>query len=219
MATKAEQRERTRADLVRIATRRFAERGYAGVALEDLVAEAGLTRGALYHHFGSKAGLFRAVVEAAQIRVAELVELAVEGCDETLVEGFLAGCRAFLEASLAPEARRILLVDGPAVLGWDAWREGDLETSVGLLEAGVAELADAGVIADRSLGTVSTMVSGALNEVAIANAHTADPAAGIDEAIDLLRRMLGGLAPGAASAPAARRAAEPAPAPGRARAT
>ena len=194
MATKIEQRERTRAEIVRIATRRFAESGYAGVALEDLVAEAGLTRGALYHHFGSKRGLFQAVVEHAQAGVAEEVERAASGHAAGLEE-FLAGCRAFLEASLAPEVRRILLLDGPAVLGWDAWREGDLDTSVRHLDAGVAELVEAGIIEDRALGTIGTMISGALNEVAIANAHSADPARGIDQAVDVLRRLLTGLAP------------------------
>ncbi|WP_127794191.1 TetR/AcrR family transcriptional regulator [Agromyces sp. LHK192] len=198
MATKAEQRERTRAELVRIATGRFAEHGYAGVALEDLVADAGLTRGAVYHHFGSKLGLFRAVVEREQARVAEVVESAADA-EADVVEGFLAGCRAFLEASLAPGARRILLVDGPAVLGWDAWREGDADTSVRLLDEGIAELAAAGVIEDRSLATVGTMVSGALNEVAIADADADDPRARIDETVDVLRRMLRGLAPSRAA--------------------
>ncbi|MGX5696489.1 TetR/AcrR family transcriptional regulator [Agromyces soli] len=194
MASKAEQRERTRGEIVRLATRRFAERGYAGVALEELMAEAGLTRGALYHHFGSKQGLFRAVVEGAQAGVAEAVERAATGHGDAL-DDFLAGCRAFLEASLAPEVRRILLVEGPAVLGWGEWREGDLDTSARLLDEGVAELAEAGVIEPRSLGTVTTMISGALNELAIASADADDPAAEIDEAMLALRRMLGGLAP------------------------
>lgn len=194
MTTKAEQRERTRDEILRIATRRFAESGYAGVALEDLVAEAGLTRGALYHHFGSKQGLFAAVVERAQFAVADAVEQAADAAAPPL-DAFLAGCRAFLEASLAPEVRRILLVDGPAVLGWGDWRDGDLESSARLLDAGVAELADAGVIRRRSLGTVTTMISGALNEVAIANATAADPQRGIDDAVATLARMISGLAP------------------------
>ncbi|WP_395245870.1 TetR/AcrR family transcriptional regulator [Agromyces sp. MMS24-K17] len=194
MPTKVDQRERTRAEILRIATRRFAEEGYADVALEGLVAEAGLTRGALYHHFGSKRGVFEAVVESAQAGVAEAVERAASGHDE-VVDDFLAGCRAFLEASLSPAVRRILLVDGPAVLGWDAWRDGDLETSARLLDVGVGELADAGVIDRRALGTVATMISGALNEVALANATALDPAAGIDEAVDVLRRLLTGLSP------------------------
>ncbi|MFE5671176.1 TetR family transcriptional regulator [Agromyces sp. NPDC056523] len=198
MPTKAEQRERTRDAILGIAARRFAESGYAGVALEEVVAEVGLTRGAVYHHFGSKHGLFAGVVERAQFAVAEAVERA-SGVDAPPMDAFLAGCRAFLEASLAPEVRRILLVDGPAVLGWDDWRDGDLESSARLLDAGVAELADAGVIARRSLGTVTTMVSGALNEVAIANASAADPQRGIDAAIATLARMLTGLAPDADS--------------------
>lgn len=198
MPTKAEQRERTREEILRIATRRFAESGYAGVALEDLVAEAGLTRGALYHHFGSKHGLFAAVVERAQFAVAEAVERAA-AADAAPLEAFLAGCRAFLEASLGPGVRRILLVDGPAVLGWGDWRDGDLESSARLLDAGVAELADAGVIAPRSLETVTTMISGALNEVAIANASARDPQRGIDEAVETLARLLTGLAPASVS--------------------
>lgn len=198
MATKAEQRERTRTEIVRLATARFAEHGYAGVALEELMAEAGLTRGALYHHFGSKQGLFQAVVEQAQRGVAQAVEQASTGNDDVLAD-FLAGCRAFLEASLAPEVRRILLIEGPAVLGWGDWREGDLDTSVRLLDEGVAELAAAGVIAPRSLDTVSTMLSGALNEVAIANAASPDPAGGIDEAVATLGRFLLGLRPAAAT--------------------
>ncbi|MFF2387700.1 TetR/AcrR family transcriptional regulator [Agromyces sp. NPDC058104] len=198
MATKAEQRERTRAEIVRLATARFAEHGYAGVALEELMSEAGLTRGALYHHFGSKQGLFQAVVEHAQRGVAQAVEHASTGHDDVL-DDFLAGCRAFLEASLAPEVRRILLIEGPAVLGWGDWREGDLETSVRLLDEGVAELAAAGLIDARSLGTVSTMLSGALNEVAIANAASSDPARGIDDAVETLGRFLLGLRPAAAT--------------------
>jgi AcrR family transcriptional regulator len=194
VATKAEQRDRTRSEIVRLATARFAVDGYAGVALEDLMAEAGLTRGALYHHFGSKRGLFQAVVEHAQLGVARAVEQAATGHDDVL-DDFLAGCRAFLEASLAPEVRRILLIEGPAVLGWGEWREGDLESSVRLLDEGVAELAEAGVIDDRSLDTVATMLSGALNEVAIANAAGPDPARGIDDAVAMLRRFVLSLRP------------------------
>jgi AcrR family transcriptional regulator len=194
MATKVEQRERTRALILDLATQAFADRGYADVALEELVAEAGLTRGALYHHFGSKRALFRAVLEAAQTHVARAVETATSG-DRDPLEGFLDGCRAFLEASLAPGVRRILLVDGPAVLGWDDWRSGDLETSVGLLDDGIAELAAAGVIAPTRLHTVATMISGALNEIAVATAAAADAPGEIDAAVQTLARMLTGLAP------------------------
>ncbi|WP_022893817.1 TetR/AcrR family transcriptional regulator [Agromyces subbeticus] len=195
MVTKARQREQTRALILGLAERAFAERGYAGVALEDLVADAGLTRGALYHHFGSKAALFGAVLEHAQGEVARAVELAA-GADADPLTSFLAGCRAFLEASFAPGVRRILLVDGPAVLGWDDWRAGDLESSARLLDEGVAELAAAGIIAPERLRTVATMISGALNEVAVAGAAASpDGTAEIDAAIETLARMIAGLAP------------------------
>lgn len=196
MTTKAEQREHTRRLILDIAARRFAADGFAGVALEEVVAEAGLTRGALYHHFGSKTGLFRAVVDDAQRGVAEVVERAASA-DLDPLASFLAGCRAFLEASLAPGVRRILLIDGPAVLGWGDWRDGDLDTSVRLLDEGVAELAAARVIRAERLGTLATMISGALNEVAIANASATDADAEIDAAVLTLERLLAGLAPDA----------------------
>lgn len=195
MTTKAEQREHTRRLILDIAARRFAADGFAGVALEEVVAEAGLTRGALYHHFGSKTGLFRAVVDDAQRGVAEVERAASADLDP--LASFLAGCRAFLEASLAPGVRRILLIDGPAVLGWGDWRDGDLDTSVRLLDEGVAELAAARVIRAERLGTLATMISGALNEVAIANASATDADAEIDAAVLTLERLLAGLAPDA----------------------
>lgn len=176
------------------AVREFGSRPFDVVTVGELAAAADVTTGALYHHFGSKTGLFRAVVEDAQRGVADIVERAASA-DLDPLASFLAGCRAFLEASLAPGVRRILLIDGPAVLGWGDWRDGDLDTSVRLLDEGVAELAAARVIRAERLGTLATMISGALNEVAIANASATDAAVEIDAAVLTLERLLAGLAP------------------------
>lgn len=191
--TKAAQRDRSRALLITVATERFARDGYHATALEGLVADAGLTRGALYHHFASKIGLFEAVLQSALESVAEAVEQASDG-DAPARTRFLSGCRAFLEASVDPAVRRILLVDGPIVLGWDAWRDGDSATSARLLDVGLQELVDAGDVDERDLAAVSAMLSGALNEVALSLGDRSEPEPEIDAAMRVLERFLGGLA-------------------------
>ena len=116
MSTRAEQRAATRARLVAAARERFAEHGYAAVSLPEVVAAAGVTKGALYHQFASKRDLFRAVLADVQAQVAAEVEAAAARSGS-----LLAGCEAFLRASTAPGVERIMLVDGPAVLGWAVW--------------------------------------------------------------------------------------------------
>lgn len=94
----------------------------------DIVREAGLTRGALYHHFRSKKGLFLAVLEAAQQSIASRVEEEAGGSEDPWTQ-LLLGCRAFMKEAVEPRNRRILLVDGPAVLGWEAGTNGAGSTS------------------------------------------------------------------------------------------
>jgi AcrR family transcriptional regulator len=120
----------------------FAERGYAGVSADDIVSAAGLTRGALHHHFGDKAGLFRAVFEQLEAEInAELVEAIGRAADGPT--RMVAGLGAFLDLCQRPEVLRIGLTDAPAVLGWQAWREIEAEHGLGLIidliERAVAE--------------------------------------------------------------------------------
>jgi AcrR family transcriptional regulator len=134
-----------RSKLVGVGRRLFARRGYAGVAAEEIVAAAGVTRGALYHHFDGKEGLFRAVlVEEMAALKARLARAAAAGSPAGSVE---RGIRAYLRACAEPRVRRVLLVDGPAVLGWHAWRALDLQSGLGLLRRGLqaAGVADAEV--------------------------------------------------------------------------
>ncbi|KMO11320.1 TetR/AcrR family transcriptional regulator, partial [Methylobacterium platani] len=108
--------EETKAKLVRAARQAFAETGFADASMDELTAGAGLTRGALYHHFGDKKGLLQAVI--AQIDGEMAARLAVVGeRAETPWRGLLDEYRAYLEMALEPEIQRILLLDGPAVLG------------------------------------------------------------------------------------------------------
>jgi AcrR family transcriptional regulator len=191
MATKAEQRAATTARLIEVAREQFTTHGYADAPTEDIVRIAGVTRGALYHHFGSKEGLFHAVLDAVQHDVGERVEAAagqVEGTWEQLI----AGCAAFLEASRDPQVQRIMLIDAPAVLGWAAWRELDAQYSMKSLGEALAALQAQGELAPLSLDALTHLLSGAMNEAALWIAQSDQPAA-LDEAVAALRHLLAAL--------------------------
>lgn len=168
---RAEQRERTRRALVREGRRLFTEHGYGGVGLAEIVAAAQVTKGALYHHFSGKTALFRAVLEQAQAEVGAAVAEAADAHEDPW-ERLTAGCRAFLTASTAPDVRRVMLVDGPAVLGWSEWRALDEATSARHLAEALTSLAEAGVIAPRPVAPLSHLLSGAMNEAALWLADT-----------------------------------------------
>ncbi len=173
MPTKREQREATTAALREVAARLFAEHGYAGIGLEDVAAAAAVTRGAVYHHFRSKEGLFRSVLALLHEEVGREVSAAA-GPEDDPWRQLLAGSRAFLAAASHPARRRIMLVDGPAVLGWEVWRELDAENSERLLREALEESG----IEGPELDALTVMLSGAMNEAALWRAREGDePAA------------------------------------------
>ncbi|MEU9715001.1 helix-turn-helix domain-containing protein [Streptomyces sp. NPDC047976] len=196
---RAEQREATRQALLAEGRRRFAEAGYHRVVLAEVARAAGVTKGAAYHHFNSKAGLFRAVVAQVQQELGEHVAAAAER-HEDLWEQLRAGCRAFLAAGTDPAVRQILLVDAPTVLGWDEWRAMDEESSARHLAEALTALAAAGTIADQPVQPLARLLSGAMNEAALWIARGGD-AQGAEQALD---RLLEGLhqAPGRPGQPA-----------------
>ncbi|MGW7450037.1 TetR/AcrR family transcriptional regulator [Streptomyces sp. NPDC054787] len=185
---RAEQRAATRQALLAEGQRRFAADGYHHVVLAEVARAVGVTKGAAYHHFDSKAGLFRAVLAQVQQELGERVAAAAEQ-HEDLWEQLRAGCRAFLAAGTDPAVRRILLVDAPAVLGWDEWRTLDEESSARHLTEALAALAAAGIIADQPVEPLARLLSGAMNEAALWIARGGDPQAG-EQALD---RLLTGL--------------------------
>lgn len=190
--TKAQQREATTHALIAISREMFTTNGFANTALEDIVQKAGVTRGALYHHFGSKEGLFRAVLETVQADIARHIEAAAQA-QESPWEQLVAGCSAFLEASADPTIQRILLVDAPSVLGWDAWREADAQHSGQLLEDILSELRDQGVIKPLPILALTHLLSGAMNELAIWIAQTPNPQSALSDARLALNEVLNGL--------------------------
>jgi AcrR family transcriptional regulator len=188
--------EATRHRLVVAARMMFAERGYAGVGTEQIVQAAGVTRGALYHQFRDKADLFAAVAETAQAEVAHRITSGAES-DGTVdpMTALHAGVRRFLEACADPAVERILLVDGPAVLGWQAWRDLADSYGLGLLQHGLQAAMDAGAITSQPVVPLAHVLIGALDECALFVARAADPAAARQQCTAILQQLLGGLRP------------------------
>lgn len=191
MSTRAEQREQTRRALLDEGRRRFAADGYHAVVFDDVARAVGVTKGAAYHHFGSKGGLFTAVVRQAQEELGARVAAAADAVADPW-ESFLAGCRAFLTAGADPEIRRIVLVDAPAALGWNEWRDMDDESSARHLREALCELMAAGVIASGPVTPLARLLSGAMNEAALWLAQ--EPADGdLDATVAALEGLLTGL--------------------------
>jgi AcrR family transcriptional regulator len=187
--TRAQQRERTRAVLLEVSRRLFATHGYAAVGLAEIVREAGVTKGALYHHFpGGKTDLFRAVLAQVQTDVAATVVAAADAGTEPW-DQLTAGCRAFLTASTDPAVSRIMLVDGPAVLGWSEWRAMDEAESTRHLSDGLTALLDDGLLVPQPVAPLTRLLSGAMNEAALWLAEAGDEA-DLEAVVTALSRML-----------------------------
>jgi AcrR family transcriptional regulator len=174
VGVRAVQKERTRAALIEAGRRLFAEHGYGSVGLSTVVAVAGVTKGALYHQFDGKSALFEAVLAQVQGEVADAVAAAAADDDEPW-EQFRAGCRTFLTASTAPGTVRIMLLDGPAVLGWTRWRALDDAASGHHLVDALHDLVRTGVIDDQPVEPLAHVLSGAMNEAALRLAESDDP--------------------------------------------
>ncbi len=190
--TKAEQRAETTRKLTSIARAEFTRHGYAQASTETIVQLAGVTRGALYHHFGSKEGLFKAVVAEVQRDVGRRVAEASETTDDPWNQ-LILGCRAFLRASLEPDVQRIMLIDGPATLGWEELRTMDAENAMRLLEAAIAGLAELKIIKVASVAAATHLLSGAMNEAVLWIARAEQPLQALDETIAALEQLLAGL--------------------------
>ena len=176
--TQAERSESTRAALIAAARRLFAEQGYAEVGTEEIVRAAGVTRGALYHHFEGKRLLFEAVYEQMEAEISERIATGAlaAGADSPL-DAMRAGAEMFLQACTEPEAQRIVLLDGPAVLGWDRWREIAAEHGLGLIEVTLQAAIDAGAIERQPVRPLAHVLMGALDEAAMLVGRADDPEA------------------------------------------
>jgi AcrR family transcriptional regulator len=187
---RAKQRAATRQALLTEGRRQFAAHGYHHVVLADVARAAGVTKGAAYHHFDSKAGLFRAVVADVQHELGEHVATAARQHHD-LWEQLRAGCHAFLAAGTDPAVRQILLIDAPTVLDWNQWRTLDEQSSAQHLTDALTALATAGLITPQPVEPLAQLLSGAMNEAALWIARGGDPQAA-EQALD---QLLTGLHP------------------------
>lgn len=188
--TQSERRETTRAALLAAGRELFAARGYAGVATEEIVDRAGVTRGALYHHFRGKDDLFRAVCEQIEQDVSDRIAAGARRGGEP-VELLRTGAATFLDACLEPEVQRITLLDAPSVLGWETWRATSERYGVGLLRDALEHAIEAGAIPPQPLNPLAHALLGALHELALLIARADDVPTARREAGETLDRLLG----------------------------
>ncbi len=190
---KVEQSEVTRGALLRVARELFTDKGYAATATEDIVQQAGVTRGALYHHFRDKEELFQAVFEEAERGLVETVRTAADSAQTDPWQGFLVGCQAFLDACLEPAIQRIVLLDAPSVLGWETWRRIDAEYGLGLVRQSLQAAIDARYIDPLPVEPLAHIILGALNEAALLIARAEDVRSARTEMGAVVDRLLKGL--------------------------
>ena len=191
--TQAERRDATRAQLLVAGRRLFAEVGYDDVAAEQIVVEAGVTRGALYHHFDGKAGLFEAVfVEIERELIAQFPVADLTGADPLAT--LRAGIGRFLDLTLEAGVQRITLIDGPAVLGWSRWQEIEAEHGLGLIRAGLDAAVEAGQLRPLPTADLANALLGALIETALSVARADDRTAARRRGEQVLVALLDGLA-------------------------
>jgi len=192
---KAQQSEATRAALIAAARALFAQRGYAAVATEEIVQAAGVTRGALYHHFAGKLELFEAVYEDVERELVERIALAAMSGASDPLAALHAGAQAFLDACEDPAVQRIALLDAPSVLGWERWREIGLRYGFGLVQATVQAAMDAGLIEHQPVVPLSHLLLGAIDEGAMLIARAEDGVAIRQQVGASVARLLDALRP------------------------
>ena len=192
--TKAAQREATRARLVGAARELFGERGYAAVGTEEVVRAAGVTRGALYHQFADKQALFRAVFEELEGEIIQASAARMAEHPDDMVAAFKAGCRGWLEFSSSPAAERILLVDAPAVLGWELWREIGEQHGIGVVKASLEHGMATGALRDAPVEPLAHTLVGALDEAALYVARAEDRETALAETGEVIDRLVDALA-------------------------
>jgi len=185
----------TRAALVKAGRDLFARRGFAGVGTETIVRAAGVTRGALYHQFADKTELFAAVYEAIEEDLARRLgeQIATAGTTDP-IEVMTLGANAWLDACTEPEVQQIVLLDGPAVLGWQRWREIGMRYGLGLVESLLAHAIEVGRIPQQPVSALAHVLMGALDEAALYVARAEDQGRGSNEMREVITRLIASLA-------------------------
>ena len=177
---RAAQGRATRGQLIEVATRLFTEHGYEGTSIEAVLSAAGVSRGALYHHFAGKEALFEAVVEAVSAQVtAELTEV-ISGCSDP-VDALHTAALEWISLAADPVIQRVMLVDAPSVLGWERWRAMDGGRTLGALRMLLQAVSDSGRLPAELVSPFSHMLLAALDEIVLVVARAPDSTAAVAE--------------------------------------
>jgi AcrR family transcriptional regulator len=181
--------EATRSQLIAVATRMFAGRGYEDTSIEAVLHEAGVSRGSLYHHFASKEALFEAVAEEVETSVGEQTIAAADGIIEP-VAALRAGFLAWIRLAGDPVVQRILLIDAPSVLGWERWRSMEEDHALGLIRLVLQAIAEEGRLRPDLVGTLAHVLLASVNEVALLVARADDKEAAMQAGADAIDELL-----------------------------
>ena len=193
--TQADRTAATRALLIDSARKLFAEKGFSAVSTEAIVAAAGVTRGALYHQFDDKAALFAAVYEEVENElVADVAERIVVAGPGDELQAMRVGARLFLDLVSAPDVQQIVLIDAPAVLGWEQWRAVGIKYGLGIIEVLLAQAIADGVVPDQPLRPTAHVLLAALDEAALYIARAADTDDAREQMEQVCDRMIAGIA-------------------------
>ncbi len=177
---RAAQGRATRGQLIEVATRLFAEHGYEGTSIEAVLSAAGVSRGALYHHFAGKEALFEAVVSAVSEQVTVKLAETVQGCADPL-DAMRTAALAWIDLAADPVIQRVVLVDAPSVLGWDRWRAMDDGRTLGAMRVMLQAISDSGRLPAELVGPFSHMILAALDEIVLVIARAPDSKAAVAE--------------------------------------
>ena len=192
--TQPERSAATQAALISAARRLWGERGYAEVGTPEIAEAAGVTRGAMYHQYADKAALFRAVIEAVETEAMERLSAAVLAAEPASPAAALRiAADAWLQIATEPEIRRLVLLDAPAVLGWEAFRELNQRYGLGMTEQLLAGAIAAGELRAQPVRPLATVLLGAIDEAAMVIADAADRAAAQAEVRAVVHDLLDGL--------------------------
>jgi AcrR family transcriptional regulator len=189
MTRRAAQGRATREQLIEVATGLFAERGYEETSIEAVLAAAGVSRGALYHHFAGKDALFEAVLEAVENGVTARLTAEITGAPDA-VSAVESAALAWIEMAGEPVIQRIILSDAPSVLGLERWRAMNEEYSLGATRLLLQAVADEGRLSSDLVAPFALMLLGALDELAMAIARADDRAAALAAGRHAVRELL-----------------------------
>jgi AcrR family transcriptional regulator len=177
---RAAQGRATRGQLIEVATQLFTEHGYEGTSIEAVLSAAGVSRGALYHHFAGKEALFEAVLTAVSERVTVELTAVIGDCTDP-VDALRTAATAWIGLAADPVVQRIVLVDAPSVLGWDRWRAMDDGQTLGTLRAMLQAVSDSGRLPAELVVPFSHMLLAALDELVLVVARAPDSTAAVAE--------------------------------------